>query len=98
MDKLSRRVTIPDLRLQSPTERALLLMAGSAVLFGAMAFAAKLASERLSGSQVAMIRFAAGLIPVVLIPRYRHSAMKFKRLDLLFYRGFFGGGRRQGSE
>lgn len=66
-------------------------MVASAVLFGAMAFAAKLASARLSGSQVAMIRFATGLIPALLIPRYRRSALTFQRLDLLFYRGFFGG-------
>ena len=72
-------------------ERALLLMVCSAMLFGAMAFAAKLASARLSGSQVAMIRFATGLSPALLIPRYRRSAFTFQRLDLLFYRGFFGG-------
>lgn len=66
-------------------------MVGSAMLFGAMAFAAKLASARLSGSQVAAIRFATGLAPALLIPRYRRSALTFQRLDLLFYRGFFGG-------
>ena len=77
--------------ISKATERALLLMVCSAVLFGAMAFAAKLASARLSGSQVAMIRFATGLLPALLIPRYRRSAFTFQRLDLLFYRGFFGG-------
>ena len=61
------------------------------MLFGAMAFAAKLASARLSGSQVAMIRFMTGAMPALLIPRYRRSALTFQRLDLLFYRGFFGG-------
>lgn len=61
------------------------------MLFGAMAFSAKLASARLPGSQVAMIRFATGLLPALLIPRYRRSAFTFQRLDLLFYRGFFGG-------
>jgi drug/metabolite transporter (DMT)-like permease len=66
-------------------------MVGSATMFGAMAFAAKLASARLSGPQVAMIRFAIGLLPVLLVPRYRRSAMKFERVDLLLYRGFFGG-------
>lgn len=66
-------------------------MVASAVLFGAMAFAAKLASARLSGSQVAMIRFAVGLTPALLIPRYRRSAFTFQRWDLLLYRGFFGG-------
>lgn len=73
------------------TRRALLLMVGSAMLFGAMAFAAKLASAQLSGSQVAFLRFATGLIPALLIPRFRASALTFQRLDLLFYRGFFGG-------
>jgi drug/metabolite transporter (DMT)-like permease len=66
-------------------------MVCSAVLFGAMAFAAKLASARLSGSQVAMIRFATGMAPALLIPRYRRSAFTFQRWDLLLYRGFFGG-------
>lgn len=61
------------------------------MLFGAMAFAAKLSSARLSGAQVAFIRFATGLTPALLIPRYRHSSLTFHRLDLLFYRGFFGG-------
>jgi drug/metabolite transporter (DMT)-like permease len=66
-------------------------MVASAVLFGAMAFSAKLASGRLSGSQVALIRFLVGLTPALLIPRFRHRALTFQRLDLLFYRGFFGG-------
>lgn len=66
-------------------------MFGSAVFFGFMAFTAKLASARLTGSQVAMIRFAMGLSPVLLIPTFRRAATTFQRLDLLFYRGFFGG-------
>lgn len=73
------------------TRRALLLMVASAVMFGAMAFAAKMASARLSGPQVAMIRFAIGLLPVLLIPRFFRRATTFQRLDLLLYRGFFGG-------
>ena len=66
-------------------------MVGSAVLFGAMAFTAKLASAQISGPEVAFIRFVTGLAPALLIPRYRRSAFTFQRLDLLFYRGFFGG-------
>jgi len=66
-------------------------MTASATFFGLMAFSAKLASARLSGPQVAMIRFAVGLVPVLAIPRYRRAAMHFERLDLLFLRGFFGG-------
>ncbi|HYH06056.1 MAG TPA: DMT family transporter [Thermoanaerobaculia bacterium] len=77
--------------VEKETRRALLLMVGSAVMFGAMAFAAKLASSGLSGSQVAMIRFSTGLLPVLLVPRYRRSAFKFQRIDLLLYRGVFGG-------
>ncbi|MGN6182808.1 MAG: DMT family transporter [Thermoanaerobaculia bacterium] len=81
-------MTAPRLR---PTERALLLMTLSAILFGAMAFSAKLASARLSGSQVAMIRFAVGMTPSLLIPRFRKSAFTFQRWDLLLMRGIFGG-------
>ncbi|HWW59892.1 MAG TPA: DMT family transporter [Thermoanaerobaculia bacterium] len=73
------------------THRALLLMFASAMMFGAMAFAAKLASTRLSGPQVAMVRFTVGLLPPLVIARYRRAALKFQRLDLLLYRGFFGG-------
>jgi S-adenosylmethionine uptake transporter len=66
-------------------------MTASALLFGGMAFAAKLASRGLSGSEVALIRFVTGLLPALLVPRFRASAFTFKRLDLLFYRGLFGG-------
>lgn len=73
------------------TRRALMLMAAAAVFFGLMAFAAKIASSRLSGAQVSLVRFSIGLLPVLLIGRYRRSAMTFQRFDLLLMRGFFGG-------
>ena len=73
------------------TRRALILMAGAATFFGLMAFSAKLASARLSGAQVAMVRFTIGLLPPLLIARYRRSALTFQRVDLLIYRGLFGG-------
>jgi drug/metabolite transporter (DMT)-like permease len=63
----------------------------AATLFGAMAFSAKIASERLSGPEVAMIRMAIGLLPCLLIPRYRRAALHFQRFDLILYRGIFGG-------
>jgi drug/metabolite transporter (DMT)-like permease len=66
------------------------MMVASATMFGLMAFAAKLASARLSGAQVAMIRFAAGLTPFA-VARIRRRALGFQRWDLLLYRGFFGG-------
>jgi drug/metabolite transporter (DMT)-like permease len=63
----------------------------SAFFFGLMAFAAKVAATRLSGSQVALVRMAVGLLPALLIPKYRRLALTYQRVDLLFYRGFFGG-------
>ncbi len=71
--------------------RALLLMVAAAVMFGGMAFAAKLASANLSGSQVAMIRFASGLLPVILVRNHLRKALSFKRPDLILMRGLFGG-------
>ncbi len=67
------------------------MMTASATMFGCMAFAAKIASNRLSGPEVAMLRFAVGLAPVLLVGRYRRAATHFERIDLLLYRGFFGG-------
>jgi len=68
-----------------------MVMTASATMFGAMAFSAKVASARLPGPEIAMLRMAAGLLPCLLIPRYRRLAVKFKRVDLLLLRGFFGG-------
>jgi drug/metabolite transporter (DMT)-like permease len=76
---------------KNDTHRALILMTASATMFGAMAFAAKVASARLPGPEIAMLRMAAGLLPCLLVPRYRRSALKFNRIDLLVYRGLFGG-------
>ncbi len=66
-------------------------MVVAATMFGAMAFSAKIASARLSGPEVAMIRMGVGLLPCIVIPRYRRAALTFQRLDLILYRGFFGG-------
>ncbi|HSY48688.1 MAG TPA: DMT family transporter [Thermoanaerobaculia bacterium] len=76
---------------KNDTHRALMVMTASATMFGAMAFAAKVASARLGGPEIAMLRMAAGLLPCLLIPRYRRLAVRFNRVDLLLYRGFFGG-------
>lgn len=73
------------------TRRALVMMTAAATLFGGMAFAAKIASARLSGSEVAMLRFMVGLMPVFLIANARRRAFTFQRWDLLLWRGFFGG-------
>jgi drug/metabolite transporter (DMT)-like permease len=71
--------------------RPLLIMAASAVCFALMAFAAKLASARLSGVEVAFMRFAFMAAPVLAVPRLLRQALAFQRVDLLIYRGVFGG-------
>jgi len=56
-----------------------------------MALAAKLAAARLSGGEVAFLRFAFMLLPLLAVPRLARRAVEFQRLDLLIYRGVFGG-------
>ncbi|MEO8217587.1 MAG: DMT family transporter [Acidobacteriota bacterium] len=71
--------------------RGLLLFVASSTLFGFMAFSAKLATARLGGAQVAMLRFAIAIVPFLCIPRARRAAFTVQRIDLLIYRGVFGG-------
>jgi len=63
----------------------------SAVLFGVMALAAKMAAARLPGTEIAFMRFAVMLVPLVAAPRLARRALDFERADLLIYRGVFGG-------
>jgi len=74
-----------------PMRRPLLMMAASSVCFALMAFAAKLAAARLSGGEIAFCRFAFMLLPLLAVPRIGRKAVEFQRLDLLAYRGIFGG-------
>jgi drug/metabolite transporter (DMT)-like permease len=69
----------------------MLLFVASSALFGLMAFIAKLASARIPGAEVAMVRFLVGFVPVLLIPSIRKRSFEWTRLDLLVLRGFFGG-------
>jgi drug/metabolite transporter (DMT)-like permease len=66
-------------------------MVVSAICFAVMAVAAKLAAAGLSGSEVAFFRFAFMLLPVLAVPSLARKAVTFQRLDLLLYRGLFGG-------
>lgn len=97
MDAASSRVAlryVTDTQVtvaKNARQRALLTMAAAATFFGAMAVTAKLASERLSGPEVAMIRMVLGLLPCIVIPAYRRAALQYQRLDLIAYRGIFGG-------
>lgn len=76
---------------ESERRRALWFLALSAVCFGLMAFAARLAATRLGGPQIATVRFLVMLAPVVAVPRLWRRATDVHRLDLLLYRGVFGG-------
>lgn len=68
-----------------------MLLVASSALFGLMAFLAKLATERIDGAQVAMIRFAVSLVPIFFSGTFRKAAFTFRRIDILFIRGLFGG-------
>ena len=81
----------PALPSRAQTLRALMLLIASSALFGLMAFLAKLASARIDGAQVAMIRFAVSLVPILFSGTFRRAAFTFHRLDVLFIRGVFGG-------
>jgi drug/metabolite transporter (DMT)-like permease len=56
-----------------------------------MAFGVKLLSPRIPAPQVAFVRFAAGLLPLLAVPSLRHAARRVERRDLVLYRGLFGG-------
>jgi len=71
--------------------RAFLLLVVSALSFGAMAFAAKLATRDLPAGEVAFVRFLLMLTPFVVVPRLARRALVWQRVDLLVYRGVFGG-------
>lgn len=74
-----------------PARRPLLITAVAAVCFALMAFAAKLAAARLPGGEIAFVRFAVMVLPLLVVPRLARRAREFQRLDLLIYRGLFGG-------
>lgn len=71
--------------------RALLFIALSALSFGVMAFAVKLVSRSLPAAGVAFFRFLMMLLPVVAVPSILRRALTWQRVDLLVYRGVFGG-------
>jgi drug/metabolite transporter (DMT)-like permease len=75
-----------------PPRNPLLHVIGAACCFALMAFAVRLASRSgLGGGQIAFVRFVMMLSPVVAVPALARRAVRVRRLDLLFYRGFFGG-------
>lgn len=63
----------------------------SALSFAAMALFTRLATRELGGDQVAFLRFALMLAPLLLVPGVARRALTWGRRDLLVYRGLFGG-------
>lgn len=77
--------------IRSDTIRGATIFAASAAIFGLMAFTVKLATNRgIGGEQIAVIRFATGLLPL-LVPAVRRKSLEWTRKDLLLSRGIFGG-------
>lgn len=68
----------------------ILTLGVAALCFAAMALAAKLAARTLPGESVAFVRFLVMLVPLA-IPGLARRAVEFQRVDLLVYRGLFGG-------
>ena len=69
----------------------LMFTALSAVSFAAMAICTRIATRTLPGAEVAFLRFVLMLAPFVFLPRLARQAVTYRRLDLLLYRGLFGG-------
>jgi drug/metabolite transporter (DMT)-like permease len=63
----------------------------SSVSFAVMALFTRLATRTLPGDQVAFLRFALMLAPLVVVPHLARKALTWQRVDLLLYRGIFGG-------
>jgi drug/metabolite transporter (DMT)-like permease len=63
----------------------------SAASFAAMALFTRMATRTLAGDQVAFLRFALMLLPLLAVPTIARKAVTWRRFDLLLYRGVFGG-------
>jgi drug/metabolite transporter (DMT)-like permease len=65
--------------------------AASAVSFALMAVAAQLAAKTMPGAVIAVVPVGLMLRPRIAVTRLAKRAVTFDRLDLLVYRGVFGG-------
>jgi drug/metabolite transporter (DMT)-like permease len=73
------------------TRQALLTLVSSAFLFGIMAVTARIASRRIPGPEVAMVRFAIGIVVVLVAWAAGRATLRPKRWGWLLLRGIFGG-------
>jgi drug/metabolite transporter (DMT)-like permease len=83
-------VSRPDGAARAQPPAAVLAVAASA-LFAAMAMVARLLARTLSGPQIAMVRFAIGIVVVVGLVVSGRAALRPRRWGWLVSRGVFGG-------
>lgn len=93
LEVADRALSVPAARSAppAPPRHPLVYTAMSAVCFALMAVAAKVAARTLSGGEIAFVRFALMLVPLLVVPGLGRRALSYDRLDLLVYRGVFGG-------
>jgi drug/metabolite transporter (DMT)-like permease len=80
-----------DTQIATAGRRAALRLTLSATLFAVMALLAKLVSRRVPGPEVALVRFAAGVLAVGVGWAARRIEIRPRRWGWLLARGFFGG-------
>ncbi len=89
LSSLASPATPVDLR--AAERRASLSLLASSTLFAAMALVARLASARIPGPQIALVRFAVGAVFVLGAALFAGVELRPRRWGWLFARGAFGG-------
>jgi drug/metabolite transporter (DMT)-like permease len=81
----------PKHRPTARSTRAALTLIVSSAMFATMALAAKVVARRIPGPQVALVRFAAGVLVTAVAWLSRRVVIRPRRWGWLLARGFFGG-------
>jgi drug/metabolite transporter (DMT)-like permease len=84
-------LVVPTSSSHAHTRQAVITLIGSAFLFGFMAVAARIASRRIPGPEVAMVRFAIGVLAVLGALALGRATLRPRRWGWLLLRGTFGG-------
>lgn len=77
--------------LPADARRAALTLVASSGLFGMMAIGARLASARIPGPQIALVRFLTGIAALLLAVAIGRAQLRPRRWGWLLARGLFGG-------
>lgn len=75
----------------SDARRAAFRLLLSSSFFALMATGAKIATRRLPGPEVALVRFLTGIVVVIVAVALRHASLRPRRWGWLLARGIFGG-------